>query len=275
MINEGAIRAIQESECISAATAALEKREATNQLIALPDSCSLLSLEKYMSFRRRARGKMRTPALKSFVEYVKAHAENGAVVFVDSKEIGARAVLNLGTPQNPGHADNLALYLPQETAAYAALEGNTGRHLGQKEAAEFIEDWQACIQCLDENGGTLSTSQAVAAVRKITIESISKRANEEMSLSASRSTFENLTATSQEPLPAAIRFTCKPYADASERTFVLRVGVATGESKPRICLRIIKHEEHQAQIAEELAASVEAALNGAMPVLVGSYNTEA
>lgn len=275
MIDKGAIRAIQESECISAATAALEKREATNQLIALPDSCSLLSLEKYLPFRRRARGKMRTPALKSFVDYVKAHAENGAVVFVDSKEIGARAVLNLGTPQKPGHADNLALYCPQETAAYAALAKNAGMPLAQKEAAEFIEDWQDCIQCLGENGDVLSTSQAVAAVRKITIEAISKRANEEMTLSASRSTFEHLTASSQDPLPAAIRFTCKPYADASERTFVLRVGVAMGESKPRIRLRIIKHEEHQAQIAEELAASVEAALNGAMPVLIGGYNTEA
>ena len=166
MIDKGAIRAIQESECISAATAALEKREATNQLIALPDSCSLLSLEKYLPFRRRARGKMRTPALKSFVDYVKAHAENGAVVFVDSKEIGARAVLNLGTPQKPGHADNLALYCPQETAAYAALAKNAGMPLAQKEAAEFIEDWQDCIQCLGENGDVLSTSQAVAAVRK-------------------------------------------------------------------------------------------------------------
>lgn len=275
MMDKNAIRAMQESECIRAATEALEKREKTNQLIAIPDSCSLVSLEKYMPFRRRARGKMRTSSLKSFVDYVKSHAESGAVVFVDSKEIGARAVLNLGTPQNPGHADNLALYCPQETAAYAALAKNTGMPLAQKEAAEFMEDWQDCIQCLGENGDVLSTSQAVAAVRKITIEAISKRANEEMTLSASRSTFENLTASSQDPLPAAIRFTCNPYADAPERTFVLRFGIATGESKPRVILRIIKREEHQAQIAEALADRVEFALNDAIPVLVGSYNVEA
>ncbi len=61
--------------------------------------------------------------------------------------------------------------------------------------------------------------------------------------------------------------------DLDQRTFALRLGVLTGEATPKVNLRISKMEEHQEQMAEELADLITAAFDDAtVPVLLGSYN---
>lgn len=239
--------------------------------IALPDSFTEHDLENYMPNRRRSRGTMTTRAIADFATYTKDHAQAGASVFVDAADMSATAVLNLGTPDAPGHTDNRAVLKLKKTAAYAALAAIVSRGgIKQVDAAEFLEDWTECIKCFSETGD-IATPKAVAAVRKLTIESMRKLESSEQSLSASRSAFESVQATSQDPIPTTIYFTCKPYAELEERQFVLRLGILTSAAAPQITLRIVKVELHEEEMANELANLARGALQDSAKVLLGSY----
>jgi uncharacterized protein YfdQ (DUF2303 family) len=272
MFDKATLTALQEGESISSAFKAISVCEDTKNMVALPSDYKLHDLEYYLPNRRRARGGMDTPNLASFSEYVTGTAEDGATVFIDQNAMTATAVLNLGTPDAPGHTDNTATLKPEKTAAYKALlQHANGSGLSQKVVAEFLEDWAVNCACFGSDAGSIKTAQAVAAVRKITIDSMRKIESEEQSLGASKSAFESVQASSKEPLPALIIFTCQPYGDLSPREFALRLGVLTGDAVPKVNLRISKFEEHQEKMAEELASKIEAQFDGGISVRVGTY----
>lgn len=182
----------------------------------------------------------------------------------------ATAVLNLGTPDAPGHADNLAKLEPKKTAAYTALKGiATGTAHKQQTVAEFLEDWPGQVQCYNDEG-VISPPKAIAAVRKITIESMKKLENTESQLSASRSAFESVQATSTEPLPTTIYFKTIPFHGLAERNFVLRLGVVTASDKPAVSMQIVNQSQHDEDMAVELAKLVAEAVTE-LPVLIGDY----
>lgn len=286
MFDKQAIQALQEGEAITAAVSAIhhamhgDTAPNTNALAALPNDYTVHDLEKHMPQRRRARGLMETDVLESFAAYTLDHAEAGATVFVNTDDMSATAVLNLGTPEAPLHADNKARLFSRQTAAYKALR-NIANGGGQKQAvvAEFLEDWAGMVKCYSSDG-ELSPSKAIAAIRKVTIETLRKLESEEQQLSASVSAFESVKASSKEALPTTVYFSCQPYKGFAERTFVLRLAVLTNSDKPAIGLRVVKQEEHDEQMAQELAERVGHAVAGAgtatdgaeiLPVLIGSY----
>ena len=273
MFTEEAIIALQEHPSIVAASVALTRSNDTKDLVALPSDYKLHDLESHLPLRRRARGVMETSALAAFGEYTLAHKEPGASVFVSPEHMTATAVLNLGTPDEPGQTDNRAKLTAKRTAAFDALLAHTsGQQLKQATVAEFLEDWQDNIFCQNAEG-PVPMPKAVAAIRKLTIESIRKLESSEQNLGASRSAFESVQATSADPIPTGIAFTCNPYQDLEPRTFLLRLSILTGDAKPVITLRIIKREEHTEQMAEELAGLIESAFSGeSIPVMLGGYS---
>ncbi len=239
--------------------------------IVIPESYKKHSLESFMGQRTRARGTMTTESLASFQKYVAAHQEQGAAVFVNADEMRATAVLNLGVPVSPGHADNTARYAPDRTAAYIALrQVADGGGKKQSQIAEFLEDWPECIKCFKDNT-EVSPPQAIAAIRKITIEGLRKVESAEQQLSASKSSFESIAAISTEPLPTHIYFNCTPYADLAARTFVLRLGIQTGQDKPLLTLRVVNAEKHKEAMAQELVDRVQTSFAGGISVLIGTY----
>lgn len=275
MITKEAITALQEGNSILHAASSLNSSGDTNDLTALPSDYKLHDLEKYKAMRRRERGTMNTNVISAFTGYVTDHVEPGATVFVNADEMSATAVLNLGTPCVPGHADNRAKLTLKRTAAYSALVGiATGVGFKQTQIAEFLEDWPEHIQCVNDSG-SITLPKAIAAIRKLSIEAIRKIENSEQQLSASRSAFESVQATSVDPLPTVIMFDCQPYADLKARTFALRLNVQTGGDKPTISLRIVKAEQHAEDMANELGYLIAHAFDSAsIPVLLGSYSKE-
>lgn len=272
MFTKEAIETLSQSQAIEATVAAIEAALDNGAVVGLPSDFTLHDLERYLSERRRARGTMTTATVDDFAAYVLGHQEQGATVFIATgNAMSATAVLNLGTPQAPGHADNLAVLNPRATAAYAALRkiaDGAGRK--QVEVAEFLEDWAPCIQCF--NGpDELSLAKAVAAVRVVTIESLRRAQTAEQQLSAQRSTFEEVKATGVDPLPTLIHFKCEPYADLAARTFVLRLSLFTGGDKPALGLRIVQQEKHDQEMADELTKLICNAVGGATPTLLGAY----
>jgi len=283
MFDKEAIQALQEGSAIEQANMSIESAIDAEGCIALPEKITLRDLEGYMQRRRRARGLMQTSDLDSFKEYTLAHKEDGATVFVDANDMSANAVLNLGDSKDlPGHADNRVALRLERTAAYKALiaiADGVGRT--QKGVAEFLEDWANALNCFSMDPAEdappvgVKNGRAIAAIRNLSIESMRKLESNEQALSASKSVFESARATSAETIPTFIHFSCVPYQGLCPRTFVLRLGVLTGESVPKITLRIVNEEEHKESMALELVNHIKHSFddgNGfVLPVLIGSY----
>jgi len=266
MIDKDAIEALQLSEAITAAN----NNVGASFVTALPDGFRLHDLEKHQTNRRRAIGVMKTNALPDFATYVEAHAEIGATVFVNAQAMSATAVLNLGVPEEPGQADNLAVLEARRTAAFSALQHiANGQPRSQQEIAEFLEDWPSMVSCFNDEG-TISPAKAIAAVRKVTIEAMRKMENTEKQHAASRSAFESVQATSTEPLPTLVYFETVPYHGLASRLFVLRLGVRTSGDKPTITLRVQNLEQHEEEMANELAELVSTTVK-TTAVLLGTY----
>ena len=277
MFDKDAIDALTKAEAISAAQVCTQAAIDAHGPVPLPHDFQLHDTEKYLPRRRRARGAMATSVLADFAAYTKTHAETGATVFVSPDHMNATAVLNLGTYDTPGHADNTATLTLKRTAAFVAL-GQVAGGQGHKQAtiAEFLEDWAGNVKCFND-AEDIAPPKAIAAIRKITIEAMRKLESAEQQLSATRSAFEHVQATSgPEPLPTLIYFTCEPYQGLQARTFILRLAVLTGNDEPAITLRVVKAEEHQEEMAAELASRVtEALADTSVPVHLGSYQAKA
>lgn len=276
MFTAEAIQELSRAQAITAASAAVGSAALGangHDVVALPEQFKLHDLEQYLPTPRRLRGSMTTPVLADFSAYTDENKEAGATVFVNPDNMQAIAVLNLGTPYNPGHGDNRAVLAPPKTAAIAALLAiASGSQKKQIDVAEYLEDWAPLIRCENESGEDIAVKHAAAAVRKITIEGTRRQESSEQQLSAARSTFEQVKATGTDHLPVLIDVTCEPYLGLAARTFRLRLGIVTGD-KPALVLRIVKREQHDEEMAQELAQLVRGALTGSdVPVLVGSYS---
>jgi uncharacterized protein YfdQ (DUF2303 family) len=275
MLDKSAIQEIAQAQAINSANLALlASAEAAFGGVVLPDSFKLHDVEAMLPNRRRARGTMITQAIEDFAVFVKAHSEAGTTVFIDTIQMAAAAVLNLGTPAKPGHADNRANYNPPITAAFAAVQKVNRSAMSQQEAAEFLEDWTGHWKALHDND-EMSIPAAIAAVRNITIEALRKAEATVSQLSASQSAFEQVKATSgANKLPTHIYFTCVPYLGFEERLFVLRLGIRTGDKAPAITLRIVNAEQHTEQMGQELADKVRTSIGDSAPVHLGSYSAK-
>lgn len=272
--------ALSQAQAIQAADTAAAAAMKSDGVVALPRDWLVHDIESWLPNRRRARGAMSTRLIDDFAKYVDLHAEDGASVFVNPERMTALAVLNLGTPEKPGHADSTATFAPQKTAAYTALVGAENRsgivagQCNQQRLAEFLEDWTDVVACWN-SAGDIATKHAIAAVRKVTIEAISRSENTQEQLSASRSAFEAVKASSGDaPLPTFIAFDCKPYVGLEPRRFVMRVTVHTDGKAPTFSLRIVTLETHEEQMANELATLVRDHVTE-VPVFIGTYANKA
>lgn len=280
MFDKDAIIELQTGAAIVHAQAAMQEHDKTDNLVSLPSDFKVHDLEQYLPHRRRPRGTMTTEALASFADYFTTHAETGATVFVDKDAMKAVGVLNLGDSfDHPGHADNKAVLALKSVAAFDALRKvANGQAQSQAAVAEWMEDWQDLIDCFvqsaneGERSGEINIARAIAAVRSITIDAARKVESEEGQLSASKSAFESVKASSKHTLPTHIYFDTAPYMGLQPRTFVLRLGILTTGDKTSIVLRPIKMEEHQQEMAEEFAGIVTKALADTnYTVLIGTY----
>ena len=275
MFDKSAIQALAEAESITAATTAVALALKGNRVTALPSDFKVHDLEAYLPLRQRLRGAMKTSVLADFAAYATANRESGAAIFIDADRMEAVAVLNLGTPIAPGHADNTATLTPKKTAAYTAMLAVAGgRGLDQTTIAEWMEDWREHLTCFSGDV-EIAASKAIAAVRKVTIEASRKTESDAQSLSASRSALEQVKATSAgDPLPGFIRVKCAPYNGLADRVFTLRLGVLTSGDKPVLTLRVIAAEKHAEEMAAELVSLVGDAVGDALPAMVGTYSVK-
>jgi uncharacterized protein YfdQ (DUF2303 family) len=269
------IEALEEGQAITAAHAAVTAAVQTEfGITALVDECRgarVVDLEEYQPVRRRMRGTMETTSIQSFADYAEHHSD-GAAVFVDGSTMRATAVLNLGDPGTPGHADNVARLSLRKMAAFDALLTVNGRQQSQKALVEFLEDWGPLVQAKYFRGDTeVSPGLAVAALRDITIDSARKANSQVEQLSVARTTFERIQADGNAHTPTFIYWTCQPYAELAARTFVLRLSILTGNESLGLNLRIQNLEQHTEEMGQELVDLVRNVIGDRIPVAQGTY----
>lgn len=257
------------------ATKAINQSEfAHNPVVALPKDFVLHDLESYLPMRTRLRGTFKTASIPEFAKYC---PENTAFpVFVNSATLEAEAIFNYGDAQNPGHCDHSAHLTLQKTAPFSALLAITNTKTDQRTLAEWMEDWRDHITCHKDgqegqDGATIGLSTAIASVRKITVAAQSETQNTVGSFSQEKSDFEKIEAKG-DSLPSFIHFTCEPYQSLPQRTFVLRVAVNITGNDVGFALRIIKHEQHVLDMADDLAKQIKSAIGGKKSTIhIGSF----
>lgn len=218
----------------------------------LPKEVSVESLERFGMQRFRFRGVMETTSIDDFVRYSTgyANADDPARCFIDADNMLARSIFNIGTLDNPGHADNVSTIKLKKTAPFRAVLGINGQQLSQKQIAEWLEDWSDYLTAFDADGHTMQISQAAQAVRRITIQQATQADHEDGDFSGKKSLMQSIEASSKEVMPVAFEFKCVSYEGLEERRFSLRNCLLKSDV-PCFVMRIVQLEAQEEAIANE------------------------
>jgi len=246
-----AIQHLEKSEVLDRLNVELGGIGTKAPVIITPEGFSLSCLEKHMENRTTYRFDFSTKSIKDFGAYCKEFDMAGGKCFVNSDCMYAQSIFDLGTYEAPLHQLHKATLQLDKTAAFKSLLSLSGKHLSQKDAANFVEDWADNVVVTSKDGVVMTINQAAKQLREITIEQVAKVDSQVGDFGESMSAFEKIEAKNQELIPASIKFTCSPYHGLGMREFTVRVGIITGEQKPSISLRIIKLEAQEEDMAEE------------------------
>lgn len=218
----------------------------------LPKDTNIESLERFSLERFRFRGNMDTTSIEDFVRYSVGYASENekARCFIDADNMLARSIFNIGTLDNPGHADNAATIKLKKTAPFRALLAINGDRLSQKEIAEWLEDWSDYLTAFDADGNVMKIAQAAQAVRRVTIQQTNSADHEDGDFSGKKSLMQSVEASSKDVMPAAFEFKCVPYEGLGERRFSLRNSLLKS-GEPVFVLRIVQLEAQEEAIATE------------------------
>ncbi|GKI80437.1 YfdQ family protein [Klebsiella variicola] len=218
----------------------------------LPAGTGIESLERFSSERFRFRGAMETTSIDDFVRYSSGYAKEDekARCFIDADNMLARSIFNIGTLDNPGHADNVASIKLKKTAPFRALLSINGEHLNQKQIAEWLEDWSDYLIAFDADGNTMKIAQAAQAVRRVTIQQTNASDHEDGDFSGKKSLMQSIEASSKDVMPVAFEFKCVPYEGLGERAFSLRNSLLKSND-PVFVLRIVQLEAKEEAITNE------------------------
>ncbi|WP_194205784.1 YfdQ family protein [Superficieibacter sp. 1612_C1] len=238
----------------------------------VPENVNVESLERFSLERYRFRGKLQTFSIEDFARYATGYAAAGSRCFINADEMRAVALFNLGTLDNPGHADNTAVLSLKKTAPFAALLGINGDRNNQKDLAEWLEDWADYLIGFDAGGAVIDAKKASAAVRKITIESNQSADFEDNDFSGKRSLMESVEARTKDIMPVAFEFKCVPFEGLTERPFKLRLSIITGD-RPVLVLRIVQLETQQEAMAAEFRDLLVEKFKGSdVETFIGTFN---
>lgn len=271
-MDKSAIEQIQQAEATNSVNSAIKNFAGlAYPLVAVPNDFKTECLERYLPNKVRFTGTLKTNSLNDFTSFSLAHKQDGSKCFINSDNEEAVVIFNLGDDSKAGHADFKAFLKLEKTAEYKALLEKHDRHLNQKQLAEFMEDWADYIVALNSDGAAISTSKAISAVRRITIEAKAEAKHEVQDFRSTRSALENVEAKTDHGLPSEILFKCVPFNELPEFEFYARISIITGE-EPKFSFRIKRLEKIQDDIMNEFKRILVQELNEQIPAYLGVFN---
>lgn len=277
-MDSSAIKQIQESSCTKDVMQRVDDVVSTygknkSSVVAIPESMQLVSVEKYMGRPARHRLSFTTPSLKDFSAYCIENAKDGeSSCFIDTENMTAVAIFDLGRPESPGHKEHTATLELQKTKKFAAFRGAVSeRKFSQRELSDFLEDWADSLVIKNNKDETMETATAIQGVRKLTIEAAREGITEVGDFSSKASVMERVEAKQQETLPVSFGFKCIPYQSLSERWFKVKIRLLTGGEKPFFTLRGVGLETQTEEMLEEFKGLLDAELkDSSLSVYLGT-----
>lgn len=255
-----------------AAAGAIQSELPAN-MVAAPASFELIDLQHLQQNRRRFTGKLKTSSITDFASYVKSNSKGKAKGFISPDNLECTLFFNLGTTEEPEHGDWTASLSLEMTAAYRAMLGLNGKKLTQRDASEWLEDWQDFITpyaCPE--GSTYGTlGKAIQAIRDITIKRKGETSSVVGDFSGQRSAMEQVEADSRQKLPAAFGFFTEPYQGLLARSFLLRLQVLTAGDDPILVFRIVKLEAHGEAIGNDFKNRLSEELADQAELTIGTF----
>lgn len=243
------------------------------------EGVSLVNLERYKEHRDNMRGDYSTDSIKEFHDFTKAQLEHfeSFPVFVDGPNMKAEAIIDYGTAKTPGHCRFTAEIGLQRTALFKALCSKIHEcTFGQRDLAELLEEYQAHVTVYvegKEGKEAASLPKALAAIRSMTVDTVRNVSSEQQSYSESASVLEKQNIQAGGLRPIAFTFTCKPYTDLKERTFMLRISPITRGTDIYFSLKALVFEETLEEIADEFKqALAEGFKDTEVKTYMGKYN---
>lgn len=185
----------------------------------LPEGTAVASLERFALERFRFRGAMDTTSIDDFVRYSAGYAKEDekARCFIDADNMLARSIFNIGTLDNPGHADNVASIKLKKTAPFRALPADQRRSPQPEENRRMAGRLEQLPVASDADGNTMKIAQAAQAVRRVTIQQTNASDHEDGDFSGKKSLMQSIEASSEDVMPVAFEFKCVPYEGLGER----------------------------------------------------------
>jgi uncharacterized protein YfdQ (DUF2303 family) len=251
MLEKEAIQHLQDSANMVQMEDKLTKKNTNTPTMLVPKGFEIKVLEQFMKNRASYRVSYGTDNINDFASYSEEFDQVGAKCFIDSNGMSAKIIFDIGTEELPGHQLNCAKLKIEKTAAYEKLLDLDGRHLSQKNASNFIEDWADFCFITARTGESMTTAQAVNSLNKLTISEEKSRTSEIGGFSENMSSMEMVEAKNADKIPSDITFSCTPYIGLKEYEFTIRVSILTGSEKPEISFRIVQLEPTKEKITEE------------------------
>lgn len=268
-MDKSAVMQIQESANIPELLKQLGAIDPENPIISLPESMRIHDLQHYLPNARHYCMSYGTGSIEDFLKYAKKFTATGTTCFVDADSMAANLIVDLGTPESPGHKHHQSHLGLEKTAAFDALLKNQGMDLSQRDAGDFIEDWADCIIGHDREGDSMSAQVVAGALKDLTIDAAKASTSKVHDFGAEMSEMAKIEARSSEKIPAFLSFKCIPYNGLKEREFKVRVGILTGGPVPVISLRIQLLEQQQEDMAEEFKGLLVEGLDKSVDTYIG------
>lgn len=254
----------------------------TLDAVMVPDNFKMQSIEKYLPAPSRKKGAFNTSLIESFTNYCTQELEqsehNHAACFINADRLSANAIFDVGTINDPKHAENTASFILEKTQEFIAILEANNNKLGQLDFTYWLEDYRPYVADLfDSAGESIDFKKGIHALRKITFTAQTESNHTEEHLSSEQSGFTRIEAKSgaEQNLPATIEFRCKPSPDLEEISIHARIIPQNSPRGVEIKLQLIQLE----RIKQDLAISFKEMIQDSLKELdlktyIGTYQKQ-
>lgn len=281
MFNVEALKHLEQSAVLDRLTNEFNTAEISRPAIVLPDGFSIHNIQHLFPHKQRQVGAMTTDALDSFVQFCGNTKGNKPTCFIDGDAMKAKVIFDYGDAVEPGHCDLSASLSLKPTAEYQSMlaiaGGQVSPLLTQQQVAYALEDLSHLITPVDSEGMSFPLSQAINAIRNVTIEAKGSANYQQTDQRAERSSLETIEAKAKNALsglmPAFLNFNMMPYIGLVTREFRARVVIhLQKEAEPKFSLKLVAHELAKQDMAAEFVDLLKIKLAGSIgAVYVGQF----
>lgn len=227
--------------------------------IILPDNQNLTSIERFLPAPLRFRAHFSTTSLADFLNYYHHHTNKDTALFVNSSNLEATAIFDLGVPDKPLWSEHKATLTMLKTGQYTYLELNNNKKMSQISMLEFIEDFENNILFFsvkeEDVVERFSFKHAFSALSNLTVEKYSEATKVEESHVKSQSNYDKLEFKSGKgKLPEYFSFTTPPYKGMASMSFTCRLRIYPDMT---FKYQIVGKEQWEAQIVDSFVNEFE------------------